>query len=177
MRLSYVIIVALSAIFVSGCVSAPVNPSDVRKLASRMSKSYVKTFTVNRPYKQVVSTIKKRARVCLSKTVVVNYTSVDSRTGMRMRSEERIHYTPSMKRIEGGVTLALQTRAGGIAVVLNSGSEPKDGFYSFTADIKPAGKRKTQVTIYRVEPLKSLVKAIQNWAKGSNLGCPDMTKL
>ena len=56
--------------------------------------------------------------------------------------------------------------------------EPEGGYFLMVADAYPLGRSKTRVEVFRPSMgYGMLAKAIEGWASGSNLGCPDMTKV
>jgi hypothetical protein len=51
---------------------------------------------------------------------------------------------------------------------------PADGFYDVVVDAIPIGPKRTRIEIYQGDKL--MRTALRGWAKGDNLGCPDLTK-
>jgi len=61
--------------------------------------------------------------------------------------------------------------------VLVPGKVPPGGLYYVVADATPIDKSRTRIDIYGPSVgTDTLVRAINGWATGENLGCPDMTK-
>ena len=54
----------------------------------------------------------------------------------------------------------------------------QDGIFIAAFDVEPAGKNKTKMTVYAPsqEELRTVPNAVEHWARGSNMGCPDLTK-
>lgn len=160
------------SLLLSGCGNIPVTPDELRQKAKN-NKSFIKTetFTVNRPYKKVVATVKSRTYKCLDKSV---------ETKINGKSDHFTHYKGTFVSGRKMSELHLQLiDENSVIIANNKANIGKDGWYILVTDIRPVDKKNTRLDIYRAPRMGIgvVVSAIHNWAKGSNKGCPDLTKM
>lgn len=172
---SLLLIIGLS-IFINACGNLPLKPDELRQLAKN-NKSFTSTekFTVSRPYTSVIKTLKNRSNACLRKSVRTTVTQGGTQT-----NQYATPFKPTFINRRNMSELHLQMKRGNTIVVAgNKNKVGDDGWYIIVTDIRPVGKNKTQLDIHRVPGMgmSDLVNAIHNWAKGSNLTCPDLTKV
>ncbi len=54
---------------------------------------------------------------------------------------------------------------------------PPDGAYRVVLDATPVAAKQTRIDIYTMSVDDSLLqRTLRAWARGDNLGCPDLTK-
>jgi hypothetical protein len=161
----------MAATFVAGCAGKmPMNAEEFRKVAPGAFLMKTESYEVNRPLRQVAAAFQKRAPECLTQTV-------------RMTSQTTTSYqvivTSYKPTVVGGsdrVELHLQRRHDrGVVKVYD---EPADGHYMLVVDAYPVGSNRTRIEL--IGPSKGhdvIYRAINGWATGENLGCPDLTKI
>jgi hypothetical protein len=161
----------IAAVIVAGCAGKmPQTAEEFRKAAPGAFLMKTETYEVNRPLKQVAAAFQKRAPECLHKTVRL------TEQGTRSYSVVVTTYTPTVVVGSERAELHLQRRHDrGVVKVYD---EPADGHYILVVDAYPAGSSRTRIQL--VGPSKGhdvIYRAINGWATGENLGCPDMTKI
>lgn len=159
------------AVLAAGCVTQqPQTAEEFRQAVPGATFATTETFEVNRAFRDVARTFRRKAPQCLHVTV---------RTTSRTATSYQVlvaQYKPTVVVTAKRAELHLQRHyAQG---VMNVTKEPEGGYYLLVADAYPAGGHKTRIQIFRPSiGFVPLIQAIKNWASGKNLGCPDMTKL
>ena len=153
----------------SGCGSAPQTAQEFRQAVPGAMLMKTETLEVNRPFREVAETFRRKAPECLQ--VAVRTTSQTSTSFQVIDAE----YKPTVIVTKDRAELHVQRlyKRGVIAAY----KEPDGGHYLVVADAYPAGQSKTRLDIFG--PSRShevMIRAIKGWASGENLGCPDMTK-
>ncbi|HKA40056.1 MAG TPA: hypothetical protein VKD25_09815 [Burkholderiales bacterium] len=163
----------LAAACVAGCVAGgkqPMSAEEFRKVAPGAFLMKSESYEVNRSLKQVAAAFQKRAPECLSQTI-------------RMTERSATHslvvvttYKPTVVVGADRAELHLQRRHDkGVVKVYD---EPPDGHYILVVDAYPAGSGRTRIQLIGVSKGHDVVyRAINGWATGDNMGCPDMTKI
>jgi hypothetical protein len=170
MRVSAVLMVA-TAVLLIGCVTQhPQTAEEFRKAVPGARFATIETFEVNRDFRDVARTFQKRAPECLNGTVRV----VSKTPGSYQVIVTEYKSTVIVKAQRAELHLQ-QHHAKGVMTVTK---EPPGGYYLLVADAYPAGKKKTRIQWFGPSVgFEPLIQAVKNWARGKNLGCPDMTKL
>jgi hypothetical protein len=163
------------ALVLGGCGSmgAPKNAEEYRQATrdgSRYGLATVDAFEVERPFREVSSTLQRKSDECLK--VAVNWSATNSYGNTRSGVHK---YKPTFVNGSNKAELHIQrTRSGGGDIDVNA---PPGGFYHAVLDATPVGKARTKVEIYTQSKDDDLLRrALRGWAQGSNLGCPDLTK-
>lgn len=156
-------------IFTTGCfVTYPKSAAEFRKVAPDSFGGSKTSFNVKRPYKDVAATFKKYAYKCFNVNLSEN-TRLQYQTITRIAS-----YTPTLKVGKNRLELHVQTKYKGEKP---NPKLPSKGIYYVVADAYKIGSSKTRVDIYGFsQGFTGFQRGIKNWAKGSPLGCPDLTK-
>ena len=161
----------MAAAAVAGCAGKmPMNAEEFRKVAPGAFLMKSESYEVNRPLRQVAATFQKRAPDCLSVTVE---TSSQTRTSSQFIVTT---YKPTVVVSSARVELHLQRRHDrGVVKVYD---EPADGHYMLVVDAYPVGNNRTRIELIGVSKGHDVIyRAINGWATGENLGCPDLTKI
>ncbi|GFO65472.1 hypothetical protein M1B72_17085 [Geomonas paludis] len=123
-------------------------------------------YTVNRSAKSVTSDVKAFAQKCLDVRVVdpPNYALKETggSTTFRPRFESAGNDTTA---------LTLQEEYNDSHM---SGT-PRDGIYTLVAEIRPAGKNKTELDIYHARRGK-ISDPLKQWADGDKCACPSLNR-
>lgn len=85
-------------------------------------------------------------------------------------------YHPNVSMYGNSMEMSLQPliKGGGTRYV---GTIPKDGPYVLVTDAVSQGPHRTKVTPYHPRfGYKTIVRAIEGWATGVSVGCPDLTQ-
>lgn len=173
MRLVTGLCLILGFLILTGCsMQQPKTAEEFRKMLPESMFGKHETVEVKRAYSKVVDTFKKRAGKCLN--VAVERTTTNGYGQVVGRST--ITYVPTFKVGKKKSELHIQQQIEGNAIVLG-GEMPEKGYYMYVVDLFDAGKSKTRMEIYRGSiGSDTLTRAINNWAEGTNMGCPDMTQ-
>jgi hypothetical protein len=167
------------ALVLGGCGSlgAPKNAEEYRQ-ATRDGLKYgmgaigisIETFEVERPFREVSSTLQRKADECLK--VAVHWSATNSYGNTRSGVHK---YKPTFVNGSSRAELHIQrSRSGGGDIDANA---PPGGFYKAVLDATPVGKSRTRIEIYTQSKDDDLLRrALREWAQGSNLGCPDLGK-
>ncbi len=160
-----------AALLAGGCVGKmPQNPDEFRQaLTEGAFLTKIDTYEVDRSTAEIGKTFKKYAPKCLDKRIE---TISQTRTSYQHIITK---YTPTVVAGRDRVELHLQEKheQGVLAVY----EEPEAGHYMLVVDVTPVGKNRSKVEFYRPSMgFKNMMTAIENWTRGENLGCPDLTK-
>lgn len=170
MKILRLIVLLFLPLFLTACFATyPKNSSEFRKVIPTSWGGEKISFNVKRPYKKVAATFKKYAHKCFSKDLsqevrdkYANYTIVH-------------RFTPTLKIGKNKLELYVQKKMKGEKLDLKK--FPSKGIYYVVADAYKVGKNKTRLDIYGSSMgFTGFQRGIKNWAKGSPLGCPDLTK-
>jgi hypothetical protein len=161
---------ALVSVLLSGCVTHhPQTAEEFRRAVPGAFMAKTETFEVDRPFRDVAATFRKKAPECLEVTV---------RTTSRTTTSYQVivtEFNPTVVVTEKRAELHVQQhhKAG----VLKVTKEPAGGYYLLVADAYPVDQRRTKVQMFRPSVGHGvLIRAVRGWATGEDLGCPDMTK-
>ena len=127
-------------------------------------------FEVNRKYSNIGKDWAERSQACLNNRQVTTTSGRAGQDYISMTSSYKTTTVISKQRAE----LDLQEKFSG--GVINVAKEPPDGHYFFVADATPIAHNKTKIEMYYAINRGLFVTAISNWARGKNMGCPDLTK-
>ena len=162
----------LAAACVAGCAGGkqPMSAEEFRKVAPGAFLMKSESYEVNRPLKQVAAAFQKRAPECLNQTI-------------RMTERSATHslnvvttYKPTVVVGNDRAELHLQRRHD--RGVIKAYEEPPDGHYILVVDAYPAGAGRTRIQLVGVSKGHDVIyRAINGWATGENMGCPDLTKI
>lgn len=166
-----IIISALGlAALLSGCVTShPQNARDFRAAVPGAFMAKVEKYEVAQPYEQVAARFRKMAPKCLDVTVK---TTSQTNTSYQVIVTE---YKPTV--IVGKDRAELHVQQHHAKGVMTVTKEPVGGYYLMVFDAIKAGKDKTRIEYYGPSRgQEAMIKAIKGWARGENVGCPDLTK-
>lgn len=159
-----------AAFVLGGCNMAPKNADEFRQATRdgvRLGLASVETFEVDRPLREVSSTLQRKASECLNGSVKWSATNAYGNTRSGIHT-----YKPTYVANAGKAELHVQRkRSGGGDVDVGA---PADGFYDVVVDATPVSPKRTRIEIYQGDKL--MRTALRGWATGNNLGCPDLTK-
>lgn len=168
------ILFALSVVAVlcsCGSLGQPMSPGEFREAVAGSSLASIESFDADRPYAQVVETLRKKANECLKVATTSSGTVFQGSTAVREQS--RAVYTPTLTMKQPGMELAIQVDFGEHTTMQKT---PIGGFYILVADAMPAGEKVTKLTIYRgsLGRAKEIGSAIRAWVTGASSTCPDL---
>lgn len=158
------------ALLLAGCaIKHPQNAAEFRKEIPGATFGSKQSFEVNRSFDQVSNTFNKMAPKCLHKRV-------QSTSSGYMYSQVIVtDYNPTV--IIGKNRTELHLQQDHIQGVMNVSKKPEGGYYLMVIDAEPLGKNKTRIDMYVPSiGYDHVVAAIKDWATGTNVGCPDLTK-
>ena len=152
-------------------MTQPKSAEEFRQMLPGSMFGKYESIEVNRPLSKVVSAFKKRAGKCLN--VVIERTTTNQYG--QVMGTTNITYKPTVRVGKKKTELIVQQKPEGNVIIL--GEMPKDGMYFFVADASRIAKNKTKLEFYRGSiGSDTLARAVTNWAKGKNMGCPDLTQ-
>jgi len=156
----------------TGCGSMPLTADEFRKAAPKAMTGEVATFEVDRPFQAVAETFNKKAPACLNKTVTTT-SSTPGKYGPVV-STYTVTYKPTVLLGREKVELHVQHHTDNALKVYE---EPAGGYFLLVADAYPIEENKTRIDMYRPAiGHKTLIKAVEGWSTGKNVGCPDLTQ-
>lgn len=123
-------------------------------------------YTINRPAKAVVADVKEFSQKCLNVRVVdpPNYALRETGGSTTFR--------PKLEKVGNETTaLSLQEEYNDHPM---SGA-PKEGLFTMVAEIRPAGKNKTELDIYHARRGK-IADPLKQWADGARCACPSLNR-
>jgi hypothetical protein len=147
---------ALCVLFAGCAQNYPQNAQEFRQALPGAFMGKVQTFEAKRPLREVVSV----RTVSQSSTSYQNILSVYKATVVNNAQKAELHLQRDYK-----------------SGVLVPGKVPPGGLYMLVADATAVDAKRTRIDIYGPSMGADVViRAINGWATGENLGCPDMTK-
>ena len=160
---------AVMGLSVAGCAQQPQTAQEFREAIPGAFMGKVQTFETNRPLAAVAKTFQARAPECLN----VSVRSVSQSSTSYQNILTVYHATVVNNPQKAELHLQRDFKSG----VLVPGKVPPGGLYYLVADATPIDKSRTRIDIYAPSVgTDTLVRAINGWATGDNMGCPDMTK-
>jgi hypothetical protein len=161
--------VALCAVLAGCAQTFPQNAEEFRQMLPGAFMGKVQTFEAKRPLREVAKTFEARAPECLN--VSVRTVSRTSTSYQNILATYKATVVTTAQKAE----LHLQRHYESGVIV--PGKEPPGGLYMLVADATPLDARRTRIDIYSPAiGVDVLIRAINGWASGENLGCPDMTQ-
>lgn len=165
-------IAAVAAATLASCaVKQPQTAEEFRQAVPGAFMAKKETFEVNRPFRAVAETFRKRAPECLS--VSVRTTSSQSGTSHQVIVAD---YKPTVVVTGERAELHVQERhkQGAVRVA----KEPEDGHYLVVADAYPVDKNKTRLELFGPTggPGALVIRTLKSWASGESTACPDFTR-
>jgi len=159
------------AALLSGCVTShPQTAEQFRAAVPGAFMAMTETLEVDRPFRDVAATFRKKAPECLD--MKVEMTSQSSSSYQVIVTAYKPTVIVTDKRAE------LHVQQHHEKGVLNVTKEPEGGYYLLVADAYPLENNRTRLDLFG--PSRGydvLIRAVKGWASGKNLGCPDMTKI
>lgn len=169
-RLSY-LLTAVAVLALSGCVTSHPMTADEFRAAVRPGtfSAEFETFEVDRSFMDVAQTFQEKAPSCLSGRIK---TTSQTNTSYQVIVTR---YTPTVQVSTERAEIHLQQHHE--QGVLKITEEPENGYYMLVADAYPVDESHTRIEMFRPAfGYKHIIAAIKGWAKGDNMGCPDLTK-
>lgn len=161
----------LGAVLLAGCVTQhPQNAEEFRKAVPGAFMAKTETLEVNRPFREVAATFRKRAPECLDVTIETTSQSTTSYQVIVTAYKPTVVVTAERAELH-----VQQDHKQGVMKVTK---QPPGGYYLLVADAYPLDSNHTRLQLF--EPSHGydvLIRAIKGWASGETTGCPDMTKI
>lgn len=170
------VIVAFALVLTAGCASAP-TPQNAAEYRDAMKQggfgTKIETLKVERPYADVSATLAAKVDECLQVTMLK---STCYQKGNCAEREET--YTPTVFKGADKTEIHVQWKRTPWDSIFLGGPPPEDGTYIAVMDVMPSEGGVTNVTLYTasIEHLQTVPNALKSWAKGTNLGCPDLSR-
>ena len=161
---------AALCVLLAGCAqNYPQNAQEFRQALPGAFMGKVQTFEAKRPLREVAKTFQARAPECLN--VSVRTVSQSSTSYQNILAVYKATVVNHPQKAE--LHLQRDFKSG----VLVPGKVPPGGLYMLVADATAVDAKRTRIDIYGPSTGADVViRAINGWATGENLGCPDMTK-
>jgi hypothetical protein len=160
---------ALCVLFAGCAQNYPQNAQEFRQALPGAFMGKVQTFEAKRPLREVAKTFQARAPECLN--VSVRTVSQSSTSYQNILAVYKATVVNNAQKAE--LHLQRDYKSG----VLVPGKVPPGGLYMLVADATAVDAKRTRIDIYGPSMGADVViRAINGWATGENLGCPDMTK-
>jgi hypothetical protein len=164
--------VGFTSIFLTvltGCVTnidAPVTRDDfIAAMKPGGLFRNVETVTVNRPSKTVVANVTEYANRCLKTRTTRKPSYAYKEAGGSTT------YLPKIAKTKNSVTaLSVQEQYNDRP---QSGAPP-GGIFTLAAEIRPAGKSKTQVDVYYITGRGKIADWLKRWSDGDKRTCPSL---
>jgi hypothetical protein len=162
---------AILALALAGCATQrPQTAEEFRRAVPGAFMAKKETFEVNRPFRAVADTFRKRAPECLNVSV---------RTTAQSTSSYQVivaDYKPTVIVTGERAELHLQERHK--QGVVRAAKEPEDGHYLVVADAYPLERNKTRVEVFGPTggPGALVIRTVKSWAAGESTACPDFKR-
>ena len=163
-----VFVILLSGCAVGGVGGPPQNAEDLREFVRLAPFRGVESFEVARSLQDVTSTLRAKDKECLA--VIVNWRC----TNCIFNTKGTITFKTTLVTKPNRTELHFQRKGGSGGFEIGA---PPDGPYRIVLDAVPSGPNRTKVDLYVRSIDDTLLRdAFRGWGRGTNLGCPDMTK-
>ena len=161
---------AALSVLLAGCAqNYPQNAQEFREAVPGAFMAKLQTFEAKRPLRDVAKTFQARAPECLNVSVRTVSQSATSYQNILAVYKATVVNHPQKAELH----LQRDYKSG----VLVPGKVPPGGLYMLVADATAVDAKRTRIDIYGPSMGADVViRAINGWATGENLGCPDMTK-
>jgi hypothetical protein len=162
---------AILALLLAGCATQqPQTAEEFRRAVPGAFMAKKETFDVNRPFRAVADTFRKRAPECLNVSV---RTTAQSTSSYQVIMAD---YKPTVIVTGERAELHLQERHK--QGVVRVAKEPEDGHYLVVADAYPLEKHRTRVEVFGPTggPGALVIRAVKSWAAGESTACPDFKR-
>ncbi len=161
-----------TVVLLFGCASQSKTADELRdNVKNKATFSSREVFEVKKPYRQVSDTLRKKWLECLDSTA----TGSIHRGGNTFGTQTNI-YKPKAAVTEQRTELTLQHKVTGTGIT-QLGGPPPEGFFIIVTDVYPADKNTSRVDVQKHMPgYEGVMKAVRNWAEGTNMGCPDLAQ-
>ena len=161
------------AVALAGCAAKqPMSAEEFRQaVAPGAFMAKKETFEVNRPFRAVADTFRKRGPECLS--VSVRTTSTQPGVSHQVVVAD---YKPTVVVTKERAELHVQERHK--QGVVRAVQEPDDGHYLVVADAYPVDKNKTRIEVFGPTggPGALMIRSVKAWASGESTACPNFAK-
>ncbi len=161
----------------AGCVTPPKSPNELRKAVDGglVMGSRSEAFTVNRPFPQVVDSMKKKWAACLAQTIEM---TTPNGHGQGQYNYDRYQFVPTVAVNGRHAELLLQQKRLGRQAVMTGGALPDNGFYTVVFDVDAVNAQTTRVNMQELPMtgirLDGVMKVGKPWAEGANAPCPQL---
>ena len=160
------------ALLLQGCAAKqPFTAEEFRQAVPGAFMAKKETVEVNRPFRAVAETFRKRGPECLR--VTVRTTSSQPGTSYQVVVAD---YAPTVVVTSERAELHLQEKHK--QGVMKVAQEPENGHYLVVADAYPVDKNKTRLELFGPTggPGALVIRTLKSWASGESTGCPDFAK-
>jgi hypothetical protein len=160
------------AVSLAGCATQqPQTADEFRQAVPGAFMAKKETFEVNRPFRAVADTFRKRAPECLSRTV--RTTTSQPGTSYQVVVAD---YKPTV--VVTGERAELHVQERHKQGVIRAVKEPEDGHYLVVADAYPLERNRTRLEIFGPTggPGALIIRTVKSWASGESSACPDFTR-
>jgi len=170
------LLLVATALVLGGCGGMPKNAEEFRQFSLERARVVgwmpglvpKETFEVERPFRDVSSTLQKKADECLK--VAIKWTVTNSYGNTRSGVDT---FKPTFIAGPNKAELHVQLKRSAVIEV----GAPPDGSYRVVLDATPLAAKRTRIEMYAMSIDDKLVRqTLRGWAQGTNLGCPDLAK-
>jgi hypothetical protein len=172
MKRSILAMAGALAVLLPGCASKqPFSAEEFRQAVPGGLMTKKETVEVNRPFRAVADTLRKRGPECLGVTVRTTSTQIGVSHQVIVAD-----YKPTVIVTGERAELHLQERHK--QGVMRAVPEPEAGHYLVVADAYPVDKNKTRLELFGPTggPGALVIRTLKSWASGESTACPDFTK-
>ena len=168
-RLSRLLPVAM-VLLCSACFSMPQTAEEFRQAVPGSFSGTHKGYEVDRSYRKIGATLRRRAKECLNVSVEV------SSVGYGSASHWIDVYTPTVIVGKQRTELHLQQHKKQ-ANLIKPHKEPEGGYYLLVVDVDKLSPKRVRVDMYAPRMgYDHLVEAVDGWIRGTSQLCPDMAE-
>ena len=160
----------IAFLVLAGCFSMPQTAEEFRHAVPGSFSAKHQTYEVERSYRKIASTLRRKADQCFNVAVEVRS------TGYGSSSSWTDYYKPTIVVGDQRTELHLQQHKNQ-KMLIKPHKEPEGGYYLLVIDVNKLSQNKVKVDMYFPRMgYDHVVEAIDGWIRGTSNLCPDMAE-
>ena len=165
------VIAVLGGLLGACAAKQPMNAEEFRQAVPAAFMAKKETMEVNRSFRAVADSFRKRGPECLSGRIKTTVSQPGQSFQVIVAD-----YKPTIVVTSERAELHVQERH--TQGVIRATQEPDDGHYLVVADAYPVDRNRTRLELFGPTggPGALIIRSVKSWASGATTACPDFTK-